>query len=144
MARFWPKQGQVGCSKTSPFTHVEEGTPMKVLRFAVLAFFSAAVFAQPASAAPPVALLEATAAASSLVRQGVPLKEVVSEPVARVVCEVAAGLVGTARLTASAVLALGAIVLAIVVGVWQFGEPNHAAASEASTTPVTTACTAAP
>jgi RNA polymerase sigma factor (sigma-70 family) len=89
----------------------------------------AAVFARPLIADAPASLVEATIAAGSLVRQGVPLQSVVSSPTASVVSEIVAHSAGVARLTAATALALGAVVLAILVGIWQFGNPNAPAAS---------------
>jgi RNA polymerase sigma factor (sigma-70 family) len=87
----------------------------------------AAVFARTAIAAPPPALVEATASAGSLVAQGAPLSKVVSAQAAAVIGQFATGIVSV-KLAASAVFAAAAVFLAVSIGVSQFNAPNQGSA----------------
>lgn len=87
----------------------------------------AAVFARPALAAPPQALVEATVSAGSLVAQGAPLSKVVSAQAAAVIGQFAVGVV-SAKLAASALFAAAAVFLAVTIGISQFNSPARGTA----------------
>jgi RNA polymerase sigma factor (sigma-70 family) len=87
----------------------------------------AAVFARPAVAAVPSALLSATTRAATLAADGCDLTDIVSPRAAKAVQEVIAGMSATSKFTIPTIVALASVLLIVSTVVWQLGAPAHAA-----------------
>jgi len=87
----------------------------------------AAVFARPASAAVPSALLSATTRAATLAADGCELTDIVSPRAAKAVQDVIAGMSASSKFTIPTIVALASVLLIVSTVVWQLGAPAHAA-----------------
>jgi len=87
----------------------------------------AAVFARPAVAAVPSALLSATTRAATLAADGCELTDIVSPRAAKAVQEIVSGMSATSKFTIPTIVALASVLLIVSTVVWQLGAPAHAA-----------------
>jgi RNA polymerase sigma factor (sigma-70 family) len=87
----------------------------------------AAVFARPAVAAVPGALLLATTRAATLAADGCELADIVSPRAAKAVQEIVAGMSAANKFTIPTIVALASVLLIVSTVVWQLGAPAHAA-----------------
>jgi RNA polymerase sigma factor (sigma-70 family) len=87
----------------------------------------AAVFARPAVAAVPSALLSATTRAATLAADGCELADIVSPRAAKAVQEIVAGMSAANKFTIPTIVALASVLLIVSTVVWQLGAPAHAA-----------------
>src|SRR4051812_32658407 len=87
----------------------------------------AAVFARPAAAAVPGALLAATTRAAALAAEGVELEELISPRAAKAVRDMVASMSAASKFAIPTIALLASLLLAITTAAWQFGSPAQAA-----------------